>query len=247
MTQRNVYYGQCWDVDIYAIGTNVPNRLDFPACRQLELRKFQLDKSSSEYLEVKNKYKEMNAYASHISDCNHNLRKYEVLPDSLWVLDKDDKRYLPKPHEQLFRITNGGVVLRERPANILKQFRLGQTTVTPVLIYEFETGQLWSDEVFYFLNLCEWRKFICDVQPDNGIDFSERIAFLRRFPKKGTKLEIAKEALECDVDLWHDPKMPSSIFMSEQLYQALVDADMTGEDESKIRYWRMEACQLSEN
>lgn len=142
MTQHNVYYGKYWGVRVRTIGTNVPNRLDFPACHQLELKMFGLDRNSPEYAELNKKYKEMNVCTSHIYDCNHYFRKYEVLPDSLWVIDKDDKEYLPKPHEQLFKIINGGVVLRERPANILKQFRLGQITITPVLIYEFETGQL---------------------------------------------------------------------------------------------------------
>lgn len=155
---------------------------------------------------------------------NNRFQKYKVLPDSLWLLDWSD-RDEPLPHEMIFEIVNGGTVAKEPLAKILSQFRLGQTTLTPVQIYDINTHELWSDEVFYFLNICEKREFVCFLQSHQ--DFTElnhQITGVRAYgssiPMYDYHVEIHHQALERDVDLWHDPVV-GSLFVSSELYHAL--------------------------
>ncbi|MDO4768320.1 MAG: hypothetical protein Q4B25_09235 [Pseudomonadota bacterium] len=48
---------------------------------------------------------------------------------------------------------------------------------------------------------------------------------------------VSEEALHADVDIWHDPKLNRSIFMSAALKQALDKAKM-----SKV--WKLVSCKL---
>lgn len=48
---------------------------------------------------------------------------------------------------------------------------------------------------------------------------------------------VSEEALHADVDIWHDPRLDESIFMSGALKQALDKAKM-----SKV--WKLVSCKL---
>lgn len=202
------------------IRVNIPNLYDLPAFWQANLE-FLEDRSDKEKLK---KQKELGKYGVQIETFNHRFEKYEVLPDKLWLLDWND-RDEPLAHEPIFRIDNGGTVVREPLAKILSQFRLGQTTLTPVQIYDFNTRELWSDEVFYFLNICEKRDFICVPQShqDFGMFMSEvkkRMVYSAVIPMYDYHVEIHRQALECDVDLWYD-LVGRELFISSELYHAL--------------------------
>lgn len=232
---NNVYVGSISFeyVNIYSIGMNIPTLYDFPSYHKNRLEFLQDEKN--EILKIK--HKELGAYGIKISDLNSNFDKYEILPDSLWITS-DDKP-LPKNDEYIFRVLIGGIILREPCAKILQQFNLGQSTVTPLHIYKYDTGALWSNEIFYFLNLCEHRKYICYPQSDNVFTY---VQFTQRYstngiPIKNEMLEINHSALNCNVDLWHDPMLASSIFMSDRLYIALKDANM-------IDQWNMTSCKI---
>ena len=228
MTNKNISNSNGKDVYILRLGfhggcdirVNIPNLYDLPAFWQANLE-FLEDRSDKEKLK---KQKELGKYGVTIEDFNHRFEKYEVLPDSLWLLHWND-RDEPLPHELIFEIVSGGTVVREPLAKILSQFRLGQTTLTPVQIYDFNTRELWSDEVFYFLNICEKREFVC--MPQSHQDFTElnyQITGVRAYgvsiPMHDYHVEIHRQALECDVDLWHDPVV-NSLFISSELYHAL--------------------------
>ena len=229
MTNKNISNSNGKDVYILRLGfhggsdikVNIPNLYDLPAFWQANLE-FLEDRSDKEKLK---KQKELGKYGVQIETFNHRFEKYEVLPDKLWLLDWND-RDEPLAHEPIFRIDNGGTVVREPLAKILSQFRLGQTTLTPVQIYDFNTRELWSDEVFYFLNICEKREFVCF--PQSHQDFTElnytvmgRKAYSRTsIIEHDGQVEIHRQALECDVDLWYDLVI-GSLFISSELYHAL--------------------------
>lgn len=220
-------------VNIYSIGMNIPTLYDFPAYHKsfLELCDDEGNKNLIEH------HKQLSAYGLTIEELNSQFDKYEILPDSLWISNNEKEQ--PKDDELIFRVKGGGIILREKYFNVIKHFSLGQTTLTPLNIYELETGKLWKDEVFYFLNLCEHRKYVCHSQ-SNPIFIYMKGAnrySTQGVPIKNDQLEISKSALSCEVDLWHDPMIASSIFMSDRLYSSL--------DELNIIYqWNMKSCNL---
>lgn len=160
-----------------------------------------------------------------LGKANRFSHQSKITPDALWVENSDVK--LPDSSDYVFDITYGGILFNQACATILKKHRLGETILTPVQIYDLSTGNLVSDETYYFLNLYERREYICEIQTTPR---------LKTFPDKEYKvcisksvfndneLNIDKSALDCDVDLWHDPRILGHFFMSESLHHALAQA-----------------------
>ena len=145
--EQKVYYGKYGNIGHCSIGTSIPRLIDYPAYYKAEIAR-RKDRNNPE---LSQKVKELNAHAYDYAIANQKFKKLEVLPDSLWV--SNDNLEVPKDSDNVFSIINGGIVFRENVVNIFNQFRLGQTTLTPVKIHIIETGELWSDETFYFFNL----------------------------------------------------------------------------------------------
>ncbi|MBH0085885.1 hypothetical protein I6E84_06605 [Psychrobacter sp. SCQQ22] len=191
-------------------------------------------------LEIKNTYKEDRL---ELSGAGRYFFKTEHLPDSLWVEGSDTK--LPPSSEYIFKVRSGGVVLTQACAQLLQHFRLGESTLTPVQLYSLETQQLCSDKTFYFLNLCERREYIQYPHPQVNESFSSYASssfdgkqrYATSIPIKDKQLLVSKSALNCELDLWHDPLLMSYVFVSDALHDALVQADMDTQ-------WNMVSCQL---
>lgn len=150
MSEKSVYIFNFY-FDAYSIKVNIPNFYDYPAIHEARLA-YRADRGNQEKL---HKQKELSKNGVQIEDWNHRYEKYETLPDSLWLEGYTDKK--PLPHELIFGIVSGGIVVREPLTNILSQHRLGQTSLTPVQIYDYNTRALWCDEVFYFFKYL-WEK-----------------------------------------------------------------------------------------
>lgn len=144
MSEKSVYIFNFY-FDAYSIKVNIPNFYDYPAIHEARLA-YRADRGNQEKL---HKQKELSKNGVQIEDWNHRYEKYETLPDSLWLEGYTDREE-PLPHELIFGIVSGGIVVREPLTNILSQHRLGQTSLTPVQIYDYNTRALWCDEVFYF-------------------------------------------------------------------------------------------------
>ena len=188
-------------------------------------------------LEIKKMYKEDRL---ELSKASSGFFKTEHLPDSLWVESSDTK--LPPSSEYIFKVRSGGVVFTQACAQLLQQFRLGESTLTPVQIYDLETQQLCSEETFYFLNLCERREYIQYPQVDKVFKRFPTIEGRDKYgtsgvPIKDKQLLVSKSALNCELDLWHDPLLMSYVFVSDALHDALVQANMDSQ-------WEMVSCQL---
>lgn len=217
--------------DVYVLGlnfhavsdvkVNIPNFYDYPAFHEA-LWEYRADRSN---VEKRDKQLKLGENGLYIERWNRHYEKYEILPDSLWLEGYTDREE-PSPHELIFGIISAGRVVREPLANILNQHRLGQTTLTPVQIYDYNTRALWSDEVFYFLNICEKREFVCF--PQSHQDFSVlnyemtgiRAYSMTSIIERDNQVEIHHKALDCDVDLWYDPVL-SKLFISSALYDDL--------------------------
>ncbi|SUO98459.1 hypothetical protein [Suttonella indologenes] len=240
--EKNVYYGEYSNIEHYSIGVNIPGLFDYPAYYKAEIAR-RKNRASSELVQ---KVEELSTHEFYFEKANHDFRKLEVLPDSLWISNHENDS--PKEKDLIFRISSNGIIFREEVATIFNQFRLGQTTLIPVKIYIIETGEQWSNETFYVLNLCEQREYVCFSQPDNGLKAmtsGENKLVYTGYVNKDRKLDVSESALECDVDIWYDPSFLGKIFMSENLHQVLVESELIKCLEPNVwRYWNMQTCNL---
>lgn len=236
MCDKNVYVGSMSFeyVNIYSIGIDFG---DFFNHYEYYNNSLLLEKNPNNTTTL-SKDRELLEIIINIQNRFRNFNKLDVFPNKLWI-ERDEINEYPNTDEYLFMVKGGGIILRESCAKILQQFNLGQTTLTPLKIYEYETRELWSDEIFYFLNLCEHRQYINHPQSDSifvYIQGAKRYS-TRGIPIQSNTLEVNKSILDCDIDLWHDPMLGSSIFMSDKLYQAL-------NDENMIYQWNMQPCRV---
>ena len=178
--------------------------------------------------EVSLKKKLFFPFSSELTNANHFSIQSKIVPDALWTGIDQREIQLPTKQDYIFSIWNGGRVFNQSCANILKQHRLGENILTPVQIYDLSTGKLVSDEVFYFLNLYERRQYICEVQSNKELDSIPTSYGVNSFSGYITnqEVDVAKSALDCDIDLWYDPRFLGRFFMSERLHDALSEAGM---------------------
>ena len=179
--------------------------------------------------EVSLKKKLFFPFSSELTNANHFSIQSKIVPDALWTGIDQREIQLPTKQDYIFSIWNGGRVFNQSCANILKQHRLGENILTPIQIYDLSTGELVSDEVFYFLNLYERRLFICQEQTTDRLkarfDSRHGVLITKSVFNDG-EVNVEKSALDCDVDLWYDPRILGHFFMSESLYQSLNQAGM---------------------
>ena len=161
-----------------------------------------------------------------LGKANRFSHQSKITPDALWVENSDVK--LPDSSDYVFDITYGGVLFNQACATILKQHRLGETILTPVQIYNLSTGDLFSDETYYFLNLYERREYICEVQTSKYLKAIPVIWGVTAFSGfiKDREVDVNKSALDCDLDLWYDPRFIGRFFMSDKLYHSLKENNM---------------------
>ena len=178
--------------------------------------------------EVSLKKKLFFPFSSELTNANHFSIQSKIVPDALWVGIEKKEIQLPTKQDYIFSIWSSGKVFNQSCANILKQHRLGENILTPIQIYDLSTGELVSDEMFYFLNLYERRQYICEVQSNKELDSIPTSYRVNSFSGYITnqEVDVAKSALDCDVDLWYDPRFLGRFFMSERLHDALSEAGM---------------------
>ena len=192
--------------------------------------------------------KKINAIHESSKELNRTFRHFEklaVLPEKLWyglLTPRKDK--FPKAHHHIFKIINGGMVVSEACAQLLQGFRLGETQLAPVRIYRLDNGEPLDERLYYFLNICEQRRYF---RVDASDPAFKQIAHSYyqgqpRYYLKGKDIEhdayaLDKAALECDVDLWADPAFLGMIFVSPALREALREARMD-------KAWFLYRCQL---
>ena len=178
--------------------------------------------------EVSLKKKLFFPFSSELTNANHFSIQSKIVPDALWVGIEKKEIQLPTKQDYIFSIWSSGKVFNQSCANILKQHRLGENILTPIQIYDLSTGELVSDEMFYFLNLYERRQYICEVQSNKELDSIPTSYGVNSFSGYITnqEVDVAKSALDCDVDLWYDPRFLGRFFMSERLHDALSEAGM---------------------
>ncbi|MBH0095337.1 hypothetical protein I6E61_02940 [Psychrobacter sp. NZS113] len=221
-------------INFYDIYPANSKKYDFPKHWKVLQR---IEKTADpKLLEIKKVFKEE---MLELSKASSGFFKTNHLPDSLWVESSDTK--LPPSSEYIFKVRSGGVVFTQACAQLLQQFRLGESTLTPVQIYDLETQQLCSEETFYFLNLCERREYLRDLESDgllvSFMTDEKAVQYSVRGDIKSGQLLVDQSVQNCELDLWHDPLLMSYVFVSDALHDALVQANMDSQ-------WEMVSCQL---
>ena len=218
---QNVWIAR-FDVNYYKIVTSIQSE-KFEFAKYGKIYEFGEETDNAEILKRKDDYFSL---VHELGKANRFSHQSKITPDALWI--ESCKTKLPNKSDYVFDIIYGGIVFNQSCANILKQHRLGENILTPIQIYDLSTGELVSDEVFYFLNLYERRQYICEVQSNKELDSIPTSYGVNSFSGYITnqEVDVAKSALDCDVDLWYDPRILGHFFISESLYQSLNQAGM---------------------
>ena len=224
---NNVYICQfsLGEVNDYDINASIKDSgFEYPDIKHILSRQEGRDESD-ETLEKKRKYHPL---ALELERTNRFAMQSKIVPEALWAGIEKKEIQLPTKQDYIFSIWSSGKVFNQSCTNILKQHRIGENILTPIQIYDLSTGKLVSDEVFYFLNLYERRQYICEVQSNKELDSIPTSYGVNSFSGYITnqEVDVAKSALDCDVDLWYDPRFLGRFFMSERLHDALSEAGM---------------------
>ena len=218
---QNVWIAR-FDVNYYKIVTSIQSE-KFEFAKYGKIYEFGEETDNAEILKRKDDYFSL---VHELGKTNRFSHQSKITPDALWI--ESCKTKLPNKSDYIFDIIYGGIVFNQSCTNILKQHRLGENILTPIQIYDLSTGKLVSDEVFYFLNLYERRQYICKEQSNEifvYIQGAKRYS-TRGIPVTNEMLEVDKSALNCDIDIWYDDRLGGYFFISDNLYQALSQADM---------------------
>lgn len=209
-------------INVYPIGASYNDLFDYRTYRLNEIDiALNPNNPNNEFKKKNNEDWHRVCKATALED----FQKQTIFPSSLWVETRD----CPKENEYVF-FARGKIILNQKCGEIFKQFHLGENDLTPIHIYDLETGKLWKDEIFYFLRVSEKRRYMLNPQSHSEFRFirypSGLEIYTAAYGIMDNEVELSASALECDVDLWHDPLLSNSYFMSESLQAALSEANL---------------------
>lgn len=145
---------------------------------------------------------------------------------------------MPMRNFSMCRILDSFIILSEATANILANFNLGTSRIHAVKFKDAENGKL-----YYLLNVCECRRYIIKEKCENGNFDSIKSTtggmqlHLKRSFHKDFNVAVSTSAGNNALDLWHDPELKYSIFISERLRKAL-------ESKGLSQDWCMKECKV---
>lgn len=190
--------------------------------------------------EEKNKRKKMRQAKIEIVDKYHLSEKIAPVnaPTILYAHGFEKTVKLPS----FFRTQDGFVILTEACANVLKQFRLGESVLYPLSFFDIQLNEPVNAQTYYFFNIAELRSYL---RPESSIRKLRKASYTKHegyqlfnlYEAFYTDHAIAKDAVACDVDLWQDPELNHSIFMSDELKKALDEAQLSDA-------WQLFLCDL---
>jgi hypothetical protein len=144
---------------------------------------------------------------------------------------------LPNPKELFFKITGGYLILGQKLYDAISQFNLGKTHFSEIFIYDIETGEQLSNIPYYFINTAETCDFlnIEDSKSIKGNSYNPNMKMRSIFGAEDNDIKLMAEAKNCSIDLWHEEWLRESLFFSDRLVQALLDAGFTKKELGLIR------------
>ena len=225
-----------WLLDEYKLSRDswwfklgVPKTLDFSRYFFLQSKK---NNTEAEGKECDNMLDEI-LRVIHAHDRREVLPQ-DILPQAMYADFKEMYAKFPKENlvelPSFFKISSGFIIITEQLAELLGDFRLGSTQISPVKLYEKSTSELLSEQTFYFINACEKHSYLLPEKCDASLELVSRGGYnLYRHPsdkEKAKKYCFSQCAMNCPVDIWHDPMVENSTFLSEPLQQAIKKAGL---------------------
>ena len=220
-----------WLINDYKLGRDswwfqlgIPATLNFPEYFSLEAKE---NKTPLE-IEQREKIADKIIGIIHLYR-NHQILPAEILPHTMYA--DFQVLYAAFPRENLalipsvFAVSDKYIMITEPLLRVLQNFRLGSTQISPVRLREQTTHELLSEQTYYFINVCERYNFLSPKDSDQSlkpITIGESNIYFRPNSRDEAKLFcFSRQALDCPVDIWHDPLMTYSVFLSDPLYQAI--------------------------
>ena len=225
-----------WLLDEYKLSRDswwfrlgIPKTLDFS-------RFFSLQSEENDTEERKREWRNMLDQILQVIDIynKHDPLPQNKLPQVMYADFKEMYAKFPKENlvelPSFFKISSGFIIITEQLAELLGDFRLGSTQISPVKLYEKSTSELLSEQTFYFINACEKHSYLLPEKCDASLELVSRGGYnLYRHPsdkEKAKKYCFSQCAMNCPVDIWHDPMIENSTFLSEPLQQAIKKAGL---------------------
>jgi hypothetical protein len=165
---------------------------------------------------------------------NHQTLPAEILPHTMYADFQIMYAAVPREYlarmPPLFAISDGYIVITEPLLAVLRKFRLGSTQIVPVKLRDKTTNELLSEQTYYFINVCE-RHSYCSLEFSDPslrkLPIKDRVLYHSPSDKAtANKFIFSKQALDCPVDIWHDPLIYGSIFFSHALSMAIYKAKL---------------------
>ena len=227
----------------YCIRLSFPEVIEYPECEDL-IRKERAENLTEEE-------------RSKIEDIRNNLidiimkygdfKKIDLLPDSMWsvlldpVIAKGKVMNVPNPEDSIFAVRDGYILVTKPCAEILQRFRLSDTQIIPLQLFNPKTRELVNEETYYLLNIYAWRTYFDgknnEIFINKNYKYNGYNIYTPPYDIKNGDCVLRSSALQCDVDLWHDPSVRDSIFLSQALRDALHKAKM-------LKTWFLHSCKM---
>ena len=227
----------------YCIRLSFPEVIEYPECEDL-IRKERAENLTEEE-------------RSKIEDIRNNLidiimkygdfKKIDLLPDSMWsvlldpVIAKGKVMNVPNPEDSIFAVRDGFILITKPCAEILQRFRLSDMQMTPLQLFNPKTRELVNEETYYLLNIYAWRTYFDgknnEIFINKNYKYNGYNIYTPPYDIKNGDCVLRSSALQCDVDLWHDPSVRDSIFLSQALRDALHKAKM-------LKTWFLHSCKM---
>ncbi|MEQ1105099.1 hypothetical protein [Acinetobacter ursingii] len=204
-----------------------------------EFNKLNKMEASAEEKEKKN---EMTQKSIEIIKRYHKAEKLDLanVPTILYAHGFSKTVKLPS----FFRTQDGFVIVTEACANVLKQFRLGESVLYPLSFFDIQLNEPVNAQTYYFFNIAELKSYLCPEYCTQELDKRSytkhegyQLFSLYHADYADYAIAVEKEVLACDVDLWQDPELNHSIFMSDELKKALDEAQLSDA-------WQLFLCDL---
>ena len=147
--------------NIYCIHLSFPEIIEYPEYEDLN-RKERADNLTEEE-RSKLEYTRNN-YINIIMKCG-DFKKIDLLPDSMWsvlldpVIAKGKVMNVPNPEDSIFAVRDGFILITKPCAEMLQRFRLSDTQMIPLQLFNPKTRELVNEETYYLLNIYAWRTY----------------------------------------------------------------------------------------
>ena len=147
--------------NIYCIHLSFPEIIEYPEYEDLnrkerannltEEERSKLEYTRNDYINIIMKY--------------GDFKKIDLLPDSIWsvlldpVIAKGKVMNVPNPEDSIFAVRDGYILVTKPCAEILQRFRLSDTQMIPLQLFNPKTRELVNEETYYLLNIYAWRTY----------------------------------------------------------------------------------------